>query len=258
MIVCLNVLFLQYCKFHPPVQAMDKKTPPPPTPSPDTNSVSILEVYHGQTSGSLQLNSLPHPDSPDSPPTSHHTPPHESYSVQLKDLINATSFLKPAKKHNVRWASHKFPTDLPPSASVQGLPLGYNEASHTQCHTNMPRLRKVPMHPPMLTRKIRAASFPRAYDISSTGGVLDLSATSFTKITPKAKETLPPKIRHSQNSPLRGDKGTSSHSDHVTLGMQRRNQSKQLTPSSKALAHASKQLGILSRTTLAQKSMDYL
>ncbi len=240
-------------------QLMDKKTPLS-THSLDgiaTQSVSILEVYHGQTSGNLQLSSLPHPDTPDSPPTNHHTPSHEhtnSYSVQLKDLIDATTSLKPAKKHNVRWASHKYPTNLSPSASVQGLPVGYSEASPT--HIDLPRqtCRRVPMHPPMLTRKIRAASFP--HDIPSTG-LLDLSATSFTKITPKAKETLPSKTRHSQNTKLRMDKGTSSsHSDHVTLGIQKKNRSKQLMPSSKALVP--KQLGIFSTTSLAQKSMDYL
>ena len=121
-------------------------------------------------------------------------------------------------------------------------------------------------------RKLRAASFPRAKntqvhlgsDVPSPYGLLDLSAASFSKITPKTKGSST-KSQQNENKALKGHREGMSHAishDHLAHAQGlRKNRSKHQTtsvhlmPTSKALIPT---LGIYSRTTLAQRSMDFI
>ena len=231
-----------------------------------TKSTPILEVYHGQASTNHHL---PNPTSPDSPPTTiktshkHPGPDNQTNPYHFQDLVNIddTHPVKGQKRPSVKWASHRFPMNLVPSANQDAVKQVTSSSKQRQQHVCNAQ-----------ARKLRAASFPRARntqvhlgsDVPSPYGLLDLSAASFSKIPPKSKGSSM-KPQQNENRGLKGQREGMSHAisyDHLAhaqgLGKNRskhQTTSVHLMPTSKALVPT---LGIYSRTTLAQRSMDFL
>jgi len=211
-----------------------------------SKSTSIIEVFHGQSSD--HLGSLPHPASP---PTGHkpmakkHAIKNSPYAVQFKDIINIseTQCLKSQKKPSVRWASHKFPANLVPGPNQD--PLKVVKQS--------PKQRRQKIQPANAVQG-KQKSLTRAKNVhfvdNPLQGLFNYSSTSLSR--PKAAPKEPQNENKAQKETLTH---TVSH-EQLRKPPRGRNRSSPLNlmPTSKALMPS---LGIYSRTSLAQRSVDY-
>lgn len=231
-----------------------------------TYSASILEVFHGH---SPSKNNLPHPASPDFPSSIQHTPTHSktglkiqtsSRPLQFKDVINMEETMshKSQKKPNVRWASHSIPTNI----MLSGL------SREKRCSTDSSQQKRQSVVSTLLAQTAREGSFPRTRQVHLSGDIIlsasgshDLSATSFSRITPNANvssSNMQHMYSNSKESKAQVPTTSVSHRNSIRARsdqLKKETSSLSLMPTSIALVPS---LGIYSRTALAQRAIDNL
>lgn len=207
--------------------------------SPAAKSTPVLEVHHGQVSNDCHFIKLPLPSTPDSPPSAHQTSPQkyawlddQTNAYQFKDIINIEDthpVIESQKKPSVKWASHRFPVSLVPSAS--------RDTSTSAAHS--PRQRQQ-YSGSVQVQRLRGSSLPRGKDMQAQYNtdvpvpcqLLDLSGS---KISPKTKSSSAKSQRY-ENGGLRvhqegTDHNTAAHAQWATLQRAKRNRSRQQGPS---------------------------